>query len=128
MTGNKCLLDTSIVIHLFKNTDQLIRLNSFDEVYVNSVVIGELYYGAYASANPQKHINQIQLFLDNCLIVYVSTDTALIYARLKAELRKNGTPIPENDIWIAASAIEHALSLFTIDNHFTSLKLNLIQL
>lgn len=128
MTGNKCLLDTSIVIHLFKNTDQLIRLNSFDEVYVNSVVIGELYYGACASANPQKHINQIQSFLDNCLIVYVSTDTALIYARLKAELRRNGTPIPENDIWIAASAIEHALSLFTIDNHFTSLKLNLIQL
>ena len=128
MTGNKCLLDTSIIIHLFKNPDQVCLLENYDEVYVSSIAVGELYYGAYASQNPQKHIDQISAFLGNCLILHLATDTAIIYAQLKSALKRNGTPIPENDIWIASSSVEHDIPLFTIDNHFKSLKLNLISL
>ena len=63
VTGNKCLLDTSVVIHFFKNNEQIVQLlNGFDEIYVSSTVVGELYYGAYTSSNPPKHIDQIQSF------------------------------------------------------------------
>ena len=128
MTGSKCLLDTSVIIHLFKNPDQISRLADYEEVYVSSVAVGELYYGAYASQNPQKHVAQISAFLDDCLIIHVTVDTAIAYAQLKSALKRNGTPIPENDIWIASSSVEHDIPLFTIDNHFKSLKLKLISL
>jgi len=129
MTGNKCLLDTSIVIHLFKNAQQAsVLLADYEEVYINSTAIGELYYGAYASSNLQKHVNQIQSFLHNCNAVHITDATAIIYAQLKLELRKNGTPIPENDIWIAASSVEHSLPLFTNDSHFKFLNVRLISL
>jgi len=84
MTGNKCLLDTSVVIHFFKNSTQIIQaLNSFEEVYVNSIVVGELYYGAYASLNPQKHIDQIQSFLNNCISIQIDANISVIYGQLK---------------------------------------------
>ena len=45
-------------------------------------------------------------------------DTARLYGRIKAELRRKGKPIPENDIWIAAAAIQYGLTLVTRDRHF----------
>ena len=48
----------------------------------------------------------------------IDNETALIYGKIKADLRRKGTPIPENDIWIAASAIQHRLKLSTRDKHF----------
>jgi tRNA(fMet)-specific endonuclease VapC len=129
MTGNSCLLDTSIIIHSFRNNEYAKQaLSKFDQLYVNSVVCGELYYGAYFSTNPQKHIKQIEAFLINCSIIHVTAETSVIYGQVKSELRKKGTPIPENDIWIAASAIEHGIPLFTNDNHFKLMQLNLILL
>jgi tRNA(fMet)-specific endonuclease VapC len=129
MIGNKCLLDTSVVIHFFKNDLNIVRLlNSFTEICVNSTVSGELYYGAFASSNPQKHINQVQSFLSNCNFIQVGIETSEIYGRLKSDLKRKGTPIPENDIWIAASSVEHDIPLFTTDKHFELMKLDLIKL
>lgn len=129
MTGNKCLLDTSVIIHFFKNDPKIVRLlNSFEEINVSTTVSGELYYGAFASANPQKHIDQVESFLSNCNMVQVTAETSKIYGRLKSDLKRKGTPIPENDIWIAASSIEHDMPLFTTDKHFELLKLDLVSL
>jgi len=97
-------------------------------VYVNSIVVGELYYGAYASLNPQKHIDQIQSFLNNCISIQIDVNTSVIYGQLKSSLKRKGTPIPENDIWIAASSVEHNIPLFTTDKHFELMKLDLISL
>ena len=89
MTGNNCLLDTSIIIHSFRNSEYAKQtLSKFDKLFVNSIVTGELYYGAYFSPNPQKHITQIEAFLINCSAVYLTDDTAVIYAQLKSDLRK----------------------------------------
>jgi len=129
MTGNKCLLDTSVIIHFFKNSEQIVQLlNSFEEIYVSSTVVGELYYGAYASSNPKKHIDQIQSFLINCITVQLDISTSIIYGQIKSQLKRKGTPIPENDIWIAATSIEHKIPLFTSDKHFALLELDLIPL
>ncbi|PSL47809.1 tRNA(fMet)-specific endonuclease VapC [Chitinophaga niastensis] len=119
MTGSKCLLDTSIIIHAFKNDSIIVaQLNSIEDIIVPVTVIGELYYGAYKSDNPVKHISQVQAFLLNCKMVSCDPTTACIYGSVKSNLIRKGKPIPENDIWIAAFAIQYNLPLFTTDKHF----------
>jgi tRNA(fMet)-specific endonuclease VapC len=122
MIGNKCLLDTSVIIHSFKSKNIVgERLDAMVEIYVPVFVVGELYYGAYKSSNLTKHITQVQSFLANCEILSPDSLTADIYGNIKATLIKKGKPIPENDIWIAAVARQHNLPLFTTDNHFTEI-------
>lgn len=119
MTGNKILLDTNIVIELFKgNTYILSRLGNRQLVDIPHVVLGELLLGAYRSSNTPKHIAQIRDFMKRCNILSADVATADVYAQTKADLLKKGKPIPENDIWIAATALQHNLTLVTMDKHF----------
>ena len=119
MTGNKCLLDTSVIIHVFKRHNTIAsQLDEMSEVYVPVAVIGELFYGAYKSADAVKHITQLQSFLLNCKTLLPDAMTADIYGNIKSVLVRKGKPIPENDIWIAATARQYNLPLFTTDNHF----------
>ncbi len=117
------MLDTSIIIHAFKNNTSIAeRLDSIREIYVPTFVEGELCYGTYKSSNPEKHIAQIRFFLLNCKILSPDSTTANIYGEIKAALVKKGKPIPENDIWIAAIALQFNLALFTTDNHFSEIE------
>jgi len=122
MTGSKCLLDTSIIIHAFKNNPGIIsQLHTFSEIFVPSIVAGELYYGAYCSANVQKHLNQTNQFLQDYTILSPDLATGDLYGSIKSALKSKGKPIPENDIWIAAIAIQFSLPLFTADKHFKAI-------
>jgi tRNA(fMet)-specific endonuclease VapC len=119
MTGNKCLLDTSIIIHTFKSNAQISdQLYTFSEIFVPSVAVGELYYGAYRSTNVKKHLDQIRLFLKDYTVLVLDVATADLYGSIKASLKRKGKPIPENDIWIAAIAVQFSLPLFATDKHF----------
>lgn len=119
MTGNKCLLDTGIIIQAFKsNNDIAEKLDTMQEVYVPVTAIGELYYGAYKSDDTTKHLQRMQSFLSNCKILMSDTTTADLYGSIKATLSKKGKPIPENDIWIAAAALQYNLPLYASDRHF----------
>jgi len=118
MTGNNCLLDTSIIINTFKDSDTSIRLSKYSEIFIPSIAVGELYFGAYRSSNSPKHIKQINQFLENCIVISVDYETADYYGKIKTALKAKGRPIPENDIWIAAIAVQHNLPLFTADQHF----------
>jgi tRNA(fMet)-specific endonuclease VapC len=119
MTGNKCLPDTSIIIHAFKNNHDIIsQLRTFAEIFIPSIAAGELYYGAYCSANVKKHLDQSNQFLQNYTILTPDITTGDFYGRIKKSLKDRGKPIPENDIWIAAIALQFNLPLFTSDNHF----------
>ena len=122
MTGNNCILDTSIVIHTFKNPSLLQKLASFAETFIPIIVIGELHYGAYRSANPGKHLAQIREFVANCIVLNADAVTADIYGEVKTGLKNKGKPIPENDIWIAAIALQYNLPLYTTDNHFSEIE------
>lgn len=129
MNGNKCILDTSVIIHAFRNNNEILSLlRTFDEVWVSTTATGELYFGAFASENPQKHINQIAAFLTDCIIIAPDHGTSIVYGQLKAGLKKKGTPVPENDIWIAAMAADLSLPLFTTDKHFESMNIDLVPL
>jgi tRNA(fMet)-specific endonuclease VapC len=77
MTGNKCLLDTTIIVHAFRSNNNIAeKLDAVQEVYVSVTAIGELFYGAYKSADPAKHIVQMKSFLKNCKILLTDTTTS----------------------------------------------------
>lgn len=118
MSG-RLLLDTNIVIALL-NGDETIppRLNAAEIVGISVTVIGELLYGAKKSRHVQDNINKIKRFMHRCSIFSINEDTAEFYSTIKAELTKKGNPIPENDIWIAATAHQNNLTLVTGDGHF----------
>lgn len=120
MIGNKVILDTSIVIELFKGDQEVLNfLDRQQNVFIATAVLAELYLGAYRSANVQKHIDQIKAFLLECTVLSADQTTAETCAKLKAALLKKGKPIPENDIWIAATALQYDLPLYTNDKHFS---------
>jgi tRNA(fMet)-specific endonuclease VapC len=127
MTGNKILLDTNIISALLKGEPVIAdKIDKAGEVFIPAIVIGELYYGALYSSRIQKNISSIQLLTNSYKVLPVDTGTTVIYGSTKALLRKKGKPIPENDIWIAAIALQYNLIVVTRDKHFkeiTGLKL-----
>jgi tRNA(fMet)-specific endonuclease VapC len=122
MTGNKCLVDTSIIIHAFRNNNAVTkRLNEIKEIYVPVTVVGELFYGAYNSSDIAAKILQVQSFLADCTVLWTDIVTSEIYGQIKVSLTKKGKPLPENDVWIAATALQYSLPLFTTDKHFSEI-------
>lgn len=119
MTGNSIALDTNQAIHVL-NDDVIIVdwLNTFSEVCLPVTVLGELKYGAMNSGRPQSNLDRVGLLVARCRILDTCGTTADFYARLRLDLLRKGRPIPENDIWIAASCREHGLPLATGDAHF----------
>ncbi|MCG8460004.1 MAG: PIN domain-containing protein [Holophagales bacterium] len=81
-------------------------------------VVGELLYGVAESGRPTENHDRVERLLTRCPLVAQDVETASHYGRLKANLRELGRPIPENDLWIAASALRHGLTLATRDRHF----------
>ena len=114
------LLDTNTVILLLKN-DRSISLRTADatNVFLSSVVLGELYFGALNSRRSVQNLKHLEDFSRSFVVLPCDSNTAKIYGGIKASLKATGRPIPENDIWIAAIAIEHDLTLATRDAHFT---------
>jgi tRNA(fMet)-specific endonuclease VapC len=94
------------------------RLKSASELWLPLFVLGELEYGVSHSSQPGKQREALSLFMQGVDLLFPSEATAHVYGNIKAELARAGTPIPENDVWIAAQAIEHGLPLATGDAHF----------
>lgn len=113
------LLDTNIIIALFKN-DRSVRnqIAQSAEVFVPSIAIGELYFGALHSAHPESNVGRIQQFAAGSSVLPCDLTTAEFYGQIRNELKSKGRPVPENDIWIAAVAIQHSLTAVSRDQHF----------
>ncbi len=121
MTG-RFLLDTNIVIALFAgdpNVQQ--QLTAASEVFIPSIVIGELYYGAHRSGQRNTNVAHIDGFAAQNVVLPCDQITAKQYGQVKDDLRAKGRPIPENDIWIAALTLQYLLTLVTRDNHFNNI-------
>jgi tRNA(fMet)-specific endonuclease VapC len=112
------LLDTSVVIPYFKGDASIRAQIQSLTLYLPQPVLGELYCGAHLSGNPARTLVEIQSFLSAVLVLSPGISTAEHYGRIRAQLAKAGTPIPENDIWIAALAVEHQIPLAARDIHF----------
>lgn len=115
------LLDTNAYA-AFKRGDQdavkIIRLA--ETVGLSTVVLGELLSGFSAGQRELKNRSELATFLESSrvLIVPVDENTAEYYAHIYLNLRRKGQPIPTNDLWIAATALQHGLTVFTYDKHF----------
>lgn len=81
-------------------------------------MIGELYYGAFNSTRKTENLRKVDGYRDEVAVLNSDDQTARFYGEVKAELKKKGTSIPENDIWISAIAIQYDLTLVTRDKHF----------
>ena len=115
------LLGTTIVVdHLRGKAPSVIeQFRQTTTLYLPVTALGELLFGAYKSAFKVKSLEQIKSFIQLCAILGVDEQTAGYYGRIGAELGRLGKLIPQNDIWIAAIALEHDLPLDTRDRHFS---------
>jgi tRNA(fMet)-specific endonuclease VapC len=117
----RILLDTNIVIALFAGEKPVReRLAECPEVFLPSTVLGELYYGARKSKQATANLARIEELAAAVTILPCDATTARLYGETKASLRSLGRPIPENDIWIAAVALQYGLPLATRDEHLNS--------
>jgi tRNA(fMet)-specific endonuclease VapC len=113
------LVDTNIVVAYFRG-DQTLHPHFAGAVplHLPWVVLGELYYGAQRAQRRQEQLAFIRDLLTYAVVLFPDHDTAAIYGEVKGELAQLGKPLPDNDLWIAATARQHDLPLATRDAHF----------
>jgi len=118
MSG-RALLDTNAVIALFAGEPELVGIvASKTAVFLCVPVVGELRYGALASTRVEQNLARLDEFTQAITVLPCDKESAGFYSAVKFGLRKKGRPIPENDVWIAAIARQHELTLISRDTHF----------
>ncbi len=122
---NRYCLDTS-AYSFFQRGDPAVvsRLDSADWIGVSSVVLGELWIGFLKGRRLDHNQDQLSKFLANPVVEELNIDSkvARIFAEITLDLRAVGTPVPANDIWIAASAAGAGASVLTYDEHFRQIQ------
>lgn len=118
MTGDR-LIDSNIIVALWKPEPIIVsRTALLSTLFVPSIVVGELFFGAYKSVRVAQNVARVEALAAAYTIVSCDEVTAKVYGQIKQALQAKGKPIPENDIWIAAIAMQHNLTLVTRDHHF----------
>lgn len=119
MTGNDLILDTNVAIDYFKGKSHVTSvIQKQTNLYMPSIVLGELYVGAHRSHDYAAKMKEIKELRANCILLHVTHAVIAQYALIKTALLNKGKPISENDIWIAAIAIQKDVPLYTYDKHF----------
>jgi predicted nucleic acid-binding protein len=95
-------------------------LSSASKLVVPAVVLGEFDFGIRQSRHYRRYIDWLEKSLRNTEIAVVDEKTAKLYGDIRLALKKAGTPIPVNDAWIAASALQFDLPILSRDAHFDS--------
>ena len=117
----KVCIDTNAYRYfLEKENGVLEMLEKADIIFVPAIVVGELFAGFRIG---KRYAYNNRVFADflsevNVEVVDVTYDIAQRYGEIVAQLKKNGTPIPTNDIWVAATVLETGSRLITYDKHF----------
>ena len=121
MSGS-CLWDTNIVIAFYDQDPQVLGKIKTNKIFIPAIVIGELWFGAEKSSKKLSNQKQIKALIDEVAILPVTEETSKHYGQIKNKLKQKGKPIPENDIWIAALAMEYDILLVTRDQHFSNIE------
>jgi tRNA(fMet)-specific endonuclease VapC len=93
-------------------------LRNAAELAIPVIVLGEYRYGIQQSRDRQRYEQWLSETVCNYRVLEVDEDTAISYAVIRTELKRAGTPIPSNDVWIAALCRQHSFSLISRDHHF----------
>lgn len=121
----KILLDTNAYVALMRGDRKTARrVRRAERVFLSAVVAGELLFGFRNGSRFEKNMGDLEAFLENPYVEFlaVSLTTADRFGRIAASLRQKGTPLPTNDIWIAAHAIESGAELLSFDRHFEAIE------
>ncbi len=121
------MLDTNVLIRFFRSDRKIADIiSTYEKIVVPTVVLGEFKAGADPkTACGQRQLEVLDSFLDSpsVSIIPITEDTASVYARIFRVLTANGTPIPQNDMWIAACAMDSGAMLVSSDGHFAAIPL-----
>lgn len=121
----KLLLDTNTYTAFKRNhSDVCDLLRHAHTIALNAVILGELKAGFAFGGKETQNLQELEQFLAKPRIMQLPIDsqTAKHYALIYKQLRSKGQPIPTNDLWIAATARQHQLSVLTFDKHFKQIE------
>ena len=116
------LIDTNIYTYALKGDEDVTSiLHKASKIGISSVSIGELLSGFKGGRKEKENLEELESFLDSPRVYLYNVDytTAEYYAIILNRLKERGEPIPTNDIWIAATAFQYGLKLFSKDLHFS---------
>ncbi len=117
----KILLDTNALTRFFAGDEKVLAaLGAAETVYASVIVLGELYAGFRAGKKEKENKQIIARFLTKPTVAIIDAthETAQVFGEIKDSLRRAGSPIPSDDIWIASQAFETGAVLVTYDEHF----------
>ena len=120
----KLALDTNRYTDLCRGIVSVVEaIELADEVWLPFIVLGELRAGFAVGTQGPRNEAVLRRFLlqSGVSVLYADDQTTHHYAAVYRQLRKQGTPIPTNDMWIAALVLQHSLVLFARDTHFDAL-------
>lgn len=117
----KILLDTNAYVGFKCNVVEMVDfIVSAESIMFSPIVLGELMFGFRNGTRFRQNMEDLSSFLDHEAVelVQIGKITSDRYSRIAEQLKRQGTPIPTNDIWIAAQTMEHGAELITSDQHF----------
>lgn len=117
-------IDTNRYVDFARNVPAVVQvLREADQIHLPFVVLGELRAGFLAGARARPNEAKLVEFINSprVMVLHPNDETTHHYARIYLQLRQQGTPIPTNDLWIAALVAQHNLYLFARDAHFDAL-------
>ena len=120
----RIVLDTNRYVDLCKGVDETVELlEQAEEILMPFVVLGELRAGFVRGRREAENERVLRRFLlkDGVRVLFADDQTTHHYASVFRQLRKQGTPIPTNDMWIAALVLQHNVVLHARDQHFDHL-------
>lgn len=117
----KLLLDTNAYVGFKTGLPDLVEfLLKANLILISPIILGELIFGFRNGTRFQKNMDELSQFITHEAVEVIQTGevTADRYSRIAEQLKRQGTPIPTNDIWVAAQTMEHGAELVTMDRHF----------
>ena len=115
------LIGTSAYSRAKQNFEPAVKsLRGAERICISSVVLGELRAGFLGGTKMDINEQELIEFISSprVEILPIDDDTSVFYAKITDGLKRAGTTIPSNDVWIAATAMQHGLILLTADAHF----------
>ncbi len=120
----RILLDTSAYVGFKRKIEEVVDIIVNAELILFSpIVLGELMFGFRNGNRFKENMVDLNNFLEHKVVefIQIGKTTSDRYSRIALHLKRQGTPIPSNDIWIAAQAMEHGAEIITLDQHFENI-------